>query len=81
MMGKHIAVQRVWYPNQRVIPTVVAIVGILAAQWPAEWLVGTLAASVAIQGVLAKIMAVPGVNEWLTGLGAGSVPRSVVEGE
>lgn len=67
----------IWYPNQRVIrtvatrlvsgiPTGVAIVGILAAQWPAEWLVATAAAGIAIQTALTKIIALPGVNAWLT---------------
>ena len=89
-MSKHAAVPVVWYPNQRVIrtviqgvigalPTVVAIVGILNDTWPAEWLAATLGLGIAIQGVLAKVMALPGVNDFLTSLGAGSVPKSAVE--
>lgn len=85
-MAKHTAPAPIWYPNQRVIrstiqaivgavPTVVAIIGIIAAQWPSEWLVVTLGVGVAIQAVLTKIMALPGVNDWLTGIGAGTVPR------
>lgn len=90
-MSKHALTPQIWFPNQRVIrtviqgvigalPTVVAIVGILNDTWPATWLAATLALGVAIQGALAKIMALPGVNDWLTGLGAGSVPASVVDG-
>lgn len=67
---------KIWFPNQRVlrtlatrvisgIPTVVAVIGILAAQWPVEWLVATAAASVTIQLVLTKIITLPGVNSWL----------------
>lgn len=73
-------------PHQRVIrtvvqaviagvPTVVAIIGVVADQWPAEWLVATAGIAVAIQGVLARIMAIPAVDGWLTGLGLGSAPR------
>lgn len=88
-MSKHVST--IWYPNQRVlrtivqavvaaVPTIVAIVGILADQWPAQWLVATSAAAVAIQGVLARIMALPGVDAWLTGIGLGSAPKSAADG-
>ncbi|WP_223690120.1 hypothetical protein [Leifsonia poae] len=86
-MSKHTAVSgAIWFPNQRVIrtvlsgiiaaiPTLVVIAGVLADQWPVQWLLATVAALVAIQGVLTRVMAIPGVNAWLTGLGAGSAPR------
>lgn len=88
-MAKHASTPPIWFPNQRVIrtviqgvigalPTVVAIIGILDDTWPAEWLAASLGLGVAIQGVLAKVMALPGVNDWLTTLGAGSVPASEV---
>ena len=68
--------QKIWFPNQRVlrtlatriisgVPTVVAVIGILAAQWPVQWFVATSVASVTIQTVLTKIIALPGVNAWL----------------
>lgn len=71
------AAPTIWFPNQRVlrtiatrlvsgVPTLVAIVGILAAQWPVEWLVATAAAGVTIQAALTKIIALPQVNAWLT---------------
>lgn len=90
-MGKHrTPPSLIWYPNQRVIrtvlsrlvagiPTGVAIIGIVAAHWPAEWLLAAAAASISLQGLVTKIMAVPAVNAWLTGVGAGSVPRSATD--
>ncbi|MFJ3489099.1 hypothetical protein [Leifsonia aquatica] len=84
-MNRHAAIGS---PHQRVIrtvvqaviagvPTVVAIIGVVADQWPAEWLVATAGVAVAIQGALARIMAIPAVDAWLTGLGLGSAPRVV----
>jgi len=83
-MNRHAAIGS---PHQRVIrtvvqaviagvPTVVAIVGVVADQWPAEWLVATAGIAVAIQGLLARIMAIPAVDAWLTWLGLGSAPRA-----
>lgn len=83
-MNRHAAIGP---PHQRVIrtvvqaviagvPTIVAIIGVVADQWPAEWLVATAGIAVAIQGVLARIMAIPTVDAWLTGLGLGSAPRA-----
>ncbi|OJX73982.1 hypothetical protein [Leifsonia sp. 71-9] len=83
-MNRHAAIGS---PHQRVIrtvvqaviagvPTIVAIIGVVADQWPAEWLVATARTAVAIQGVLARIMAIPAVDAWLTGLGLGSAPRA-----
>lgn len=82
-MNRHAAIGS---PHQRVIrtvvqaiiagvPTVVAIIGVVADQWPAEWLVAAAGIAVAIQGALARIMAIPGVDAWLTGLGLGATPR------
>lgn len=67
---------KIWYKNQRAIrtiiqavvgavPAVVALIGILADAWPSEWLTGALAVGVAIQGVLARIMANETINAWL----------------
>lgn len=39
---------------------------------------GVLAVSALIIGLVARIMAVPGVNDWLTNIGLGSVPRRAV---
>lgn len=89
-MAKHIEVPEIWYPNQRVIrsviqgvissiPTIIAIIGIVNDTWPAEWLAATLTLGLAIQGALARIMSLPGVNDWLTKIGAGSIPKSEVD--
>lgn len=62
------------------MPSVVAIIGVLADQWPAQWLVATAAIALAVQGALVRIMAVPGVDAWLTRIGLGSEPRPASEG-
>jgi len=94
-------IQPIWFPNQRVIRTVLqstastlvtlaglagflvlftpqlleAIREILPPSWYA-W--GVLAIGVlgTISGVLAKVMAIPAVNAFLTRFGVGSVPAS-----
>ena len=42
---------------------------------------GVIAATALIMGLVARLMAVPGVNDWLTKLGLGSVPKSALNGE
>lgn len=37
---------------------------------------GVVAVTALIMGLVARVMAVPGVNDWLTRIGLGSVPRS-----
>lgn len=44
------------------------------------WVNGVIAAALAVLGVLTRIMAIPAVNTVLTKFGAGSVPKSAVEG-
>jgi len=67
---------KIWYKNQRVWrtvlqailalpPVVVAFLGIVYAQWPTPWLAAALALSVAVQGVVSKIMANETINAWL----------------
>lgn len=43
------------------------------------WLTGAVAFLVALSGALARIMAIPAVNDFLTRFGAGSVPKSQVQ--
>lgn len=43
------------------------------------WLGGAVAFLVALSGALARIMAIPAVNDFLTHVGAGSVPKSTIE--
>ena len=40
------------------------------------WLVAVIGTLTAVSAALSRVMAVPAVNAWLTGLGLGSVPRS-----
>lgn len=46
--------------------------------WVFIWLNAILAGSALIIGLVARIMAVPGVNEWLMKIGLGSVPQSAI---
>ena len=83
------AVEEVWFKSQRVARTVLqAIIGalpvliaiVLAAQETVDWawLGPVLAGSIALQGYLAKVMAIPAVNEWLSlNTGFGSVPKTI----
>jgi hypothetical protein len=99
-MSKHAAAPAIWYPNQRVIRTVLqniaavlvttavvvgvvevaapqfldALADVLPPAWYA-WGLGAVAFVGTVSGVLAKIMAIPLVNDFLTRFGAGSVPR------
>lgn len=77
-MNEHIQAEpTIWYKNQRLyrtlfqavigaVPVVVALLAILNDAFPAEWLAYALGLSVAVQGVLAKIMANDVINAWLT---------------
>src|SRR3546814_20087864 len=44
------------------------------------WLNAIVAATALVMGLVARIMAVPGVNDLLTRIGLGSVPTSDVDG-
>jgi len=91
----------IWFPNQRIIRTVLQTVAsslvtvaglagfvavfapqlleavreILPVSWYA-WCVVAIGVVGTISGVLAKVMALPAVNEFLARFGAGSVPRA-----
>lgn len=39
---------------------------------------GVVAVTALIMGLVARVMAVPGVNDWLTRIGLGSVPKSTI---
>lgn len=43
------------------------------------WLVSAAAVLTAVAGALTRVMAIPAVNEWLTHIGLGSVPKSVAK--
>ena len=44
------------------------------------WLNAIIAVTALVMGLVARIMAVPGVNDFLTKIGLGSVPKSAVNG-
>lgn len=61
---------------QIVAPQVLdAVRDVLPPTWYA-WLVGFIAAVGVVAGALAKIMAIPQVNEWLKHFGAGTAPAN-----
>lgn len=64
-----------------------AAIGYLQAQtdvvvpaWVFLALNGVIAVTALIIGLVARIMAVPGVNDWLTNIGLGSVPKRALTG-
>lgn len=42
---------------------------------------GVIAVTALAMGLVARLMAVPGVNTWLTNLGLGSVPKTAIKGD
>lgn len=79
------------FPGQRILrtllttvlsllPIIPQIVAIIQGQWSAEFLSIIAVQSVAINTALTAIIAIPFVNELLTRIGLGSVPRSVALG-
>lgn len=52
-----------------------AVTDVLPGPWVA-WLTGAIAFVAALAAALARVMALPVVNTWLTAIGAGSVPAS-----
>lgn len=60
-----------------VLPTIISAVGLPLDSTVYLWLVGAAAVVTAVAGALSRVMAIPAVNEWLTKIGAGSVPREV----
>lgn len=63
----------------------IATVGYLQEQthlivpgWVFLALNGVVAVTALVMGLVARLMAVPGVNDWLTRIGLGSVPKSTI---
>lgn len=52
-----------------------AVADVLPGPW-VVWLTGAIAFVAALAAALARVMALPVVNGWLTSIGAGSVPAS-----
>lgn len=84
-------VQTIWYRGQRVLrtllttaltvlPLIPQVVQIVQGQWPtATGLTAVAVQAVAINSALTAIIALPTVNRWLTTIGFGSEPRTVVK--
>lgn len=60
------------------LPVFIAVLLVTQGSLNVEWLAPVLAVSVALQTWLAKLMAIPTVNEWLSrNTSFGSVPKAV----
>jgi len=46
--------------------------------WVFVWLNAILVGTALVMGLITRIMAVPGVNDWLVKIGLGSVPKSAI---
>lgn len=68
----------VWAGFALVAPQILAeLATILPGSWIA-WLTGVIAAISTVAGVITRILAIPAVNNFLTKVGLGSVPKSAV---
>ncbi|MEV8023412.1 hypothetical protein [Microbacterium sp. NPDC080220] len=54
---------------------------VIVPAWVFAVLNGAIAVTAVAMGLVARVMAVPGVNDWLTKLGLGSVPKTAIEGD
>lgn len=59
-----------------VLPQIIDAAGLPVDGQLYAWLLGVAAGITAVAGGLSRIMAIPGVNAWLTNIGLGSVPKS-----
>ncbi|MDN4616396.1 hypothetical protein P5G50_18265 [Leifsonia sp. F6_8S_P_1B] len=59
-----------------VLPEIIEALGLPVESELRLYLVGIAAAVTAVAGALSRVMAIPAVNEWLTSIGLGSVPKS-----
>lgn len=80
----------IWFKWQRVLrtafttaltllPIIPQVIAIVQGEWSAEWLTPVAVQAVAINSALTRIIAIPVVNDWLTKIGLGSVPKSAIE--
>lgn len=59
-----------------VLPKVIEALGLPVDSKLYLWLLGVAGAVTAVAGAIARVMAIPAVNLWLTQIGLGSVPKS-----
>lgn len=62
-----------------VLPTIIAALGLPVDSAVYLWLIAAAAVVTAIAGALSRIMAIPAVNQWLTSIGLGSVPKKAAQ--
>lgn len=61
-----------------VLPQIIDALGLPVDSGLYLWLIGAAAIVTAVAGAITRIMAIPAVNDWLTKIGLGSVPKSAV---
>lgn len=59
-----------------VLPTIISAAGLPVDGKVYLWLVSAAAVVTAVAGGLSRVMAIPAVNQWLTTIGLGSVPKA-----
>lgn len=80
----------IWFKSKRVLrtalttiltllPVIPQVIQVIQGQWDAEFLTVIGVQAVAINSVLTGIIAIPAVNNFLTKIGLGSVPKGYME--
>jgi hypothetical protein len=62
-----------------VLPTIIAALGLPVDGKVYLWLVSAATVVTAVAAGLSRVMAIPTVNEWLTHIGLGSVPKAAAQ--
>jgi hypothetical protein len=62
-----------------VLPTIISALGLPFDSTVYLWLLSAAAVLTAVAAGLSRVMAIPAVNEWLTHIGLGSVPKSAAQ--
>jgi hypothetical protein len=62
-----------------VLPTIISALGLPVNSTVYLWLLSAAAVLTAVAAALSRVMAIPAVNEWLTHIGLGSVPRAAAQ--
>ncbi len=64
-----------------VLPVIINALGLPVDGPVYLWLIAAAGVVTAVAGALARVMAIPAVNQWLTKVGLGSVPKSEAQTE
>jgi hypothetical protein len=62
-----------------VLPMIIDALGLPVDSELRAWLLGLAAGVTAVAAGLSRVMAIPAVNQWLTKIGLGSVPKKAIE--